>query len=67
MKSFCLYVCSYAISSKELPNFTEWVLSKFNVDINIRDVARPAPEPDEYPVPTVSPGKQKCSSYDILC
>lgn len=45
----------YPISSQELPSFTEWVITKFNVDIQTRDVPRSVPEPEEYPVPTISP------------
>ena len=50
----------YEIGEMDLPYFTEWVLSKFNMDLSQRDKfmnrAKPLPRPEDYPTPIVNNG-----------
>ncbi|PNF23665.1 Alkyldihydroxyacetonephosphate synthase [Cryptotermes secundus] len=46
----------YAIGNLSLPYFTEWVLEKFDVDLNSGKIADPVPKQDNFPSPIVDAG-----------
>lgn len=52
----------YEIGDMDLPYFTEWVKSRFNISVSnmgaIQNQAKPMPKPEDYPPPVVNTGMQ---------
>jgi hypothetical protein len=49
-------VVRYAIGKHTLPYFTKWVLDKFDVIVEDRRTAKPLPEQNDFPSPSVDTG-----------
>lgn len=52
----------YEIGDMDLPYFTEWVKSRFNISVSnmgtVQNQAKPLPKPEDYPLPIVNNGMQ---------
>jgi hypothetical protein len=51
-----LSVARYAIGKLSLPFFTQWVIDKFDIDVNSGKIADPVPKEDNFPSPNVDAG-----------
>jgi hypothetical protein len=51
-----LSLARYAIGNLSLPFFTQWVLEKFDVDLNSGKIADPVPKQENFPPPIVDAG-----------
>jgi hypothetical protein len=51
-----LSVLRYSIGKLSLPFFTQWVLDKFDIDLNSAKSAQPMPKQDSLPSPIVDAG-----------
>ena len=51
-----LFFDRYPIGELSLPFFTQWVMDKFEIDLNLQRPPKPLPKPDDFPPPIMDAG-----------